>query len=195
MPSTKCLATHSKMATITTAIGCLIAIWSSFFVLSPRPLQSPCHINSGDELVGSHGPRVSLSSVLAHLWGCSKSCSTIPSSPSGESGVGRSVFLKNSFYRIYDYRRKVPGTVHACVCVCVLSRFSHIWLFVIPWTVAHQAPLSMGFSRQEYWSGLPYPPPGDLPNPGIEPASLMSPTLADRFFTIRATWEAPPGTE
>ena len=119
LPSTKCLATHSKMATITTAIGCLIAIWSSFFVLSPRPLQSPCHINSGDELVGSHGPRVSLSSVLAHLWGCSKSCSTIPSSPSGESGVGRSVFLKNSFYRIYDYRRKVPGTVHACVCVCV----------------------------------------------------------------------------
>ena len=46
------------------------------------------------------------------------------------------------------------------------------------WTVAHQAPLSMGFSRQEYWSGLPSPPPGDLPNPGIEPVSLMSPALA-----------------
>ena len=73
----------------------------------------------------------------------------------------------------------------------VLSRFSHVQLFAILWTVAHQAPLSMGFSRQEYWSGLSYPPPGDLPNPGIKPASLMSPALAGGFFTTRATWEAP----
>ena len=56
-----------------------------------------------------------------------------------------------------------------------------------PWTITHQAPLSMGFSRQEYWSGLPFPSPGDLPNMGIEP---VSPTLAGRFFTISATWEA-----
>ena len=55
--------------------------------------------------------------------------------------------------------------------VCVLSRFSHVRLFVTPWTVARQAPLSMGFSRQEYWSGLPLPSPGDLSNPGIEPRS------------------------
>ena len=48
---------------------------------------------------------------------------------------------------------------------------SHVWLFVAPWTVAHQAPPSMGFSRQEHWSGLPFPSPGDLPNPGIEPGS------------------------
>ena len=48
---------------------------------------------------------------------------------------------------------------------------SHVWLFTTPWTVAHQAPLSMGFSRQEYWSRLPFPPLGDLPNPGIEPMS------------------------
>ena len=54
------------------------------------------------------------------------------------------------------------------------------------WTVAHQAPLPMEFSRQEYWSGLPIPPPGDLPNPGIEPVSLMSPALADRLFTTSA---------
>ena len=60
---------------------------------------------------------------------------------------------------------------------CILSHFSCIWLFVIPWTVAHQAPLSMEFTRQEYWSGLSWPPPGDLPNPGIEPTSLMSPVL------------------
>ena len=60
-----------------------------------------------------------------------------------------------------------------------------------PWTVAHQAPLSMGFFRQEYWSGLPFPSPGNLPNPGIKPASLTSPALAGRFFTTNATWEAP----
>ena len=62
--------------------------------------------------------------------------------------------------------------------------------FEIPWTVAHQALLSMGFSRQEYWSGLPCLPPGDLPNPGIELPSLTSPALADGFFTTSATWEA-----
>ena len=67
---------------------------------------------------------------------------------------------------------------------------SHVQLFVIPWPVARQAPLSMGFSRQEYWIGLPCPPPGDLPDPGIELASLMSPTLSGGFFTTSATWEA-----
>ena len=75
--------------------------------------------------------------------------------------------------------------------VCVLRRFSHVQLFVSPLTVAHQAPLSMGFSRQEYWSGLPCPLPGNLPNPGIEPTSLTSPALADGFFTTSTTWEAP----
>ena len=54
---------------------------------------------------------------------------------------------------------------------CVLSRFSHVRLSVTIWTIACQAPLSVGFTRQEYWSGLPSPPPGDLPNPGIEHAS------------------------
>jgi len=56
--------------------------------------------------------------------------------------------------------------------------------------VAHQAPLSMGFSRQEYWSALPCPPPGDIPYPGIEPMSFMSPALRSGFFTTNATWEA-----
>ena len=59
-------------------------------------------------------------------------------------------------------------------------------------TVAHQAPLFMEFSRQEHWSGLPCPPPCNLPDPGIELASLMSPALAAEFFTTRATWEAQP---
>ena len=72
----------------------------------------------------------------------------------------------------------------------MLSCFSHVQLFVTLWTVASEASLSMGFSRQESWSGLPCPPPEDLPDPVIEPASLMSPALADGFFTISATWEA-----
>ena len=63
-------------------------------------------------------------------------------------------------------------------------------LFATPWTIAHQAPLSMGFSRQEYWHGLPFPPTGDLSDPGIKPVSLTSPALADRFFTTSPTWEA-----
>ena len=77
-----------------------------------------------------------------------------------------------------------------------LSSPSHSWLerlltpyttmlslFAIPWTVARQAPLSMGFSRQGYWNGLPFPPPGNLPNPGIEPMSLTSPASAGGFLT------------
>ena len=57
-----------------------------------------------------------------------------------------------------------------------------------PWTIAHQAPPSMGFSRQEYWNGLSFPSPGDLLDPGIKPVSLVSPALAGGFFTT-----APPG--
>ena len=72
----------------------------------------------------------------------------------------------------------------------VLSCFSRVQLFVTLWTIAHQAPLSVEFSRQEYWSGLPCPPPGDISNPGIEPASIMSPALAGGFFTTSTTWEA-----
>ena len=61
--------------------------------------------------------------------------------------------------------------------------FSHGQLFATPWTIAHQVPLSMEFSRHEYWSGLPFPPPGDLPEPGTEPVSLKSPALASGLFT------------
>ena len=63
------------------------------------------------------------------------------------------------------------------MCVCVLGCFGHVRLFVTLWTVDRQAPLSMGFSRQEYWSGLPCPPPGDLSDPGVEPKSPVSPAL------------------
>ena len=64
--------------------------------------------------------------------------------------------------------------VCVCVCVCVclgVGGLSRIQLFATPWTVAHQAPLSMGFSRQGYWSGLPFPPPWDLPDPELQPVS------------------------
>ena len=72
----------------------------------------------------------------------------------------------------------------------MLSHLSRVRLIVTPWTAACQAPLSMGLSRQEYWCVLPCPPAGDLPNPGIEPTSLMFPTLAGRFLTT-----TPPKTQ
>ena len=71
---------------------------------------------------------------------------------------------------------------------CSLSCFSCVRVFATPWAVARQAALSMEFSRQEYWSGLPYTPPGDLPNPGIKPTSLTSPALAGGLSTTCATW-------
>ena len=72
--------------------------------------------------------------------------------------------------------------------VCILNRFSRVRLFATLWTVVLQALLSMRFSRQEYWSGLPCLPPGDVPRPGIKPASPTSPAVADGFFTTVATW-------
>ena len=75
--------------------------------------------------------------------------------------------------------------------LCVLNRFSPVQLFATPWTVTHQAPLCMGLSRPEYWSGLPCPSPEDLPNRGIEPVSLLSPALSGWFFTTRANRAAP----
>ena len=73
----------------------------------------------------------------------------------------------------------------------VLSHFTHVWLFATLLSVACQLVCPWGLSRQEYWSGLPCPPPGDHPHPGIKPASLKFPTLAGGFFTTSATWEVP----
>jgi len=80
---------------------------------------------------------------------------------------------------------------HWTTSACMLYCFSHVQLCETPWTEVRQAPLSMGFSREEYWSRLLCPPPGDLPDPGIKPTSLMSPALAGGFFTTSATWEVP----
>ena len=76
-------------------------------------------------------------------------------------------------------------------CMCMLNCFDSVQLFVTPWTVSQQTPLSMGFSRGEYLSGLPCPCPGDLPNPEIKHTSLESSALAGGFFTSSATWEVP----
>ena len=76
------------------------------------------------------------------------------------------------------------------LCVYVLSHFSRVPHFAALWAVALQAPLSVGFSRQEYWTGLPCPLPGDLSDPGIDPASLMYLALVGGFFTTSTSWEA-----
>ena len=73
-----------------------------------------------------------------------------------------------------------------CVCMCLVVSNS----FATPLTVAHQVALSMGFPRQDYWSGLTFPPPEYLPNPGIKPTIPASPELAGRFFITSTNWEA-----
>ena len=85
---------------------------------------------------------------------------------------------KNQVLKLYS--GSFSHWLFKCFYFYVLSYFSCVWLFANPWTVACQAPLSMGFSRQEYWSGLSCPPPGDLPDPRIKSAS---PALIGRFFT------------
>ena len=93
------------------------------------------------------------------------------------------LFLSPLFHMLGSAQGQHPNPCKSplfstCILVlptlCVLSHFSRVWLFVTLWTRAHQAPLSMGFSRHEHWSGLPCPAPGDLPNPGIEPMFLTS---------------------
>ena len=106
-----------------------------------------------------------------------------------------SLFWPHSLWDLSYLTRLNPGPRQwkrrVLTLTCVLSCFSHVWLFATPRTVALQAPLSMGLSRQEYWSGLPLPSPRDLPYPGIELTSLTSPALVGRFFTTSTTWEAP----
>ena len=74
---------------------------------------------------------------------------------------------------------------------CVLSCFNRVWLSATLQIIAHQAPGSMGISKQQYWDELPCPPPGDPPDPGTEPTSLTIPALTGGFFTTSASWEAP----
>ena len=111
-------------------------------------------------------------------------------------------FLSHSTWDIWTIHRCQGCPVHCRLCTsiyglnpvdapaCMLSCFSRVQLFATPWTVARQAPLSMRFSRQEYWSELPCSSPGDLSDPEIKPTSLMSPALAGGFFTTSTSWEA-----
>ena len=102
------------------------------------------------------------------------------------------IFAQLLFWKISDIIEKLEEW-QTSICsslAFMLSRFSHVQLFATLWTVAYQAPLSMRFSRKEYWSGLPCPPPGDLPDPGVELMSLTSPELAGKFFVTITTWEA-----
>ena len=120
------------------------------------------------------------------------SCSRDSSQPrdqtciSGISCIGRQILYHYATTYICVY---VCVCVCVCVCMHVLSCFSHVQFFAALWTIACQAPLSMGFPRPEYWSRLPFHPPRDLPDPGIKPASLMSPALAVGFFTTSTIWK------
>ena len=111
-------------------------------------------------------------------------------SPWNNIGVGCHALLQEIFWlRVDSFPTEPHGKPKVSLvwwCVCLLS---HVWLFVTPWTAFCQA-LSMGFSRQEYWSGLPFPLPEDLSDPGIESMSPGPHALAGRFFTTWAISEA-----
>ena len=98
-----------------------------------------------------------------------------------EAREKKGTLRKNGGRRGRKRERKIPWLAsHGVTSLAVCARsLSHVRLFAAPWTLAHQAPLSMRLLRQEYWSRLPFPPPGDLPNPRIK---LTSPVLADRFL-------------
>ena len=140
-------------------------------------------------------------SILCH-WGpcclsvvlvaqpCLTLCDPMDCTPAGSSVHGTSQAGMLEWVAIFFSRS--PSCVWTKLCV--LSCFSHIQLCSTLRTVACQSPQSMGFSRQESWSGLPCPPPGNLPDPGIKPESLTTPALACEFFTTSGTWEAPLGS-
>ena len=145
--------------------------------------------DSGEELFLDFLPPSSPFSLLFHEdWWISPfdnpdSFQYIPSFFPKSLWMGSYSFQSNDFCLMIS--DKDQNRLHVCACAQLLSG---VQLFVAPETVAHQAPLSMEFSRQEYWCGLPLPAPGDLPDPGIELPSLASPPLAGRLFTT-----VPPG--
>ena len=91
------------------------------------------------------------------------------------------IYQEMPLYLIHLHIQGYLKSMIAQLCVCVLH---HMRFFVTQWTVVHQAPSSMGFSRQEYWRGFPFLTPGDLPGPGIEPASPVSPVLQVGFYHL-----------
>ena len=112
-------------------------------------------------------------------WQCSFMCQR----PRSIQRLSLAMWLMKHRYWVQHYVNKI----HHAKCVHVFSVMSNL---AAPWTVAHQAPLSLGFSRQGYCSRLPFPTPGDLPDPGIEPTSPMFPVLACWVLCTSTTWEA-----
>ena len=99
------------------------------------------------------------------------------------------MLVSQQLFQLQNSSSLVLIQIILCMCVCKLSCFNRV--FATLWTIAHQAPLSMGFYRQEYWSGLSCLPAGDLPNPGIKPSTLLClPALASWLFTTSNIWEA-----
>ena len=116
---------------------------------------------------------------------------THPQAVLGTSGMCLSILCSD----YYEWQRYWQEGALESSRIIILLALSHVWLLATPWTTAHQAPLSMRFSRQEYWSGLPFPPPGELSHPGIKLKSPVAPALAGRFLPLgssrEATREAP----
>ena len=139
---------------------------------------------SKDSMKKSQGPSFRLHGCSRPQWGI-----TLWQEPQKEWSL--SVLDRVNIWAKWE--RKLRGRNYHGLVVCILSRFSSVQLFATLWTVARQAPLSMGFSRQQYWSGLPFPSPGNLLTKWSKPASLTSYSLAGRFFTTRATWKAHHG--
>ena len=118
---------------------------------------------------------------------------TIMSSASGDPGEQRQCLAVYWWLMIFPDITVASRNSHIRVLLTKISKcaqlLSCVRLLAAAWTVAHQPPLPMEFSRQEYWSGLPFPPPGDLPYSGIERTSLTSHALAGGFFTTSASWK------
>ena len=181
---------------------CLRSWWQSHFLFPPSPGHRPTisfetqECNDGDDKNRQHllrtayvsGTGPDLSECSLFILGIALWCT---------SWVWLSFYTWNNWvldrlgYSTTPTTTKIlkcsHGDLKSMVQVCVFSCFSRVRLFETLWTAVHQAPLSMGFPRQEYWTGLPCPPPGGLPNPG-NPFCVSC--IADGFFTHWATWEA-----
>ena len=142
-------------------------------------VDDPSHIPMRPK---DNGSQTSTAAAAAKsLQSCPTLCDPIDSSPSGSTvpGIRQARRLEWGAISFSNaWRWKVKG-----------KSFSRVRLFMIPWTAAFQAPQSMGFLRQEYWSGLPFPSPGDLPDPGIEPLSPTSPAKIKTDYSLLQVWD------
>ena len=151
-----------------------------------------CKTTNNEPKLGRRKREYFLPDITDFLWDQGKSLN--PSGPSLPHFLNDPAWVRSTWRPLpallaWGYKKRKGLLLH-CYCsvhVCALS-FSGVQLSAALWTVAYQAPLSMGLSWQEYWSGQAFPPPGDLPDPGIKPVSSVAPTLTSGFFTTE-----PPG--